>query len=260
MNRAASFLLCFCVIWTSPLRADVTLDGAAVLYASGDYTAAAERAVATKTADGDALAARALLASAVFAAREEREALVAAGAAAARRAIERDPHSREGHLQLAIALGYQGRAMGQMAAHESGLAHDARTAIDAALAVAPDDAWARAVSGAWHLEIVKRAGPLLAYSLYDASREAGLAELRLAAMTGRDNPVVMHQCALQLLNHDSKTFSEEAERWLIVAARLAPRDAFERHTVRQASRLLRAVRTGREIMILREVERQQLSY
>lgn len=238
----------------------VALDDAARLYARGDYAQAADIARGLGDARADALAARALLAEARKAPRDERSALVEAALAAARSAINRDEAQIEGHLQLAVALGFKGRAMGNLAAHQQGLGSIARTTIDAALALEPDNAWARALLGTWHLEILNGAGPLLAAALYGADRAVGVAELRSAVATANANVIVLHQCALQLLTHDAKAFAPEAERWLVIAARAPQPDAFERFTMRQADKLLRALRTGNASLLRREIERQQTSY
>lgn len=229
-------------------------------YAAGDYADAARGASAAATSHGDALAARAYLAQARQSARSERAELVALARDAAKSSVARNPGHIEGHLQLAVALGYQGRAMGNILAHQRGLGADARRAIDAALALAPDDPWARALSGTWHLEIVKGAGPLLAAALYEASLDTGLADIRAAATTPGVSVIVLYQCALQLLAVDADAFGDEAERLLAAASKNRGEDAFERYTSRQAGRLLRAYRSGNEALLAREIERGQMSY
>lgn len=231
-----------------------------VLYASGDYGAAAGVALAHAQAVTDALAARALLAQARTSPRDARGSLVAQARDAARSAIARDPAVIEGQLQLAVALGYQGRAMGNLVAHQRGLADEAKSAIDAALALAPDNAWALALLGSWHLEIVRGAGPLLASTLYGADQTTGIEALRKAAATPGASLIVLHQCALQLLAHDADAFGAEAQRILLAARARQPVDAFERHTARQADKLLRALRTGNRAMLARAIDRAQLSY
>ena len=230
------------------------------LYLDGAYEEAAAQALSLNAAEADALAARALLAQARVSQRGERAALVSSARNAAQAAITRDPNIVEGHLQLAVALGFQGRAIGDYVAHQQGLALRARDAIDAALALDPDNAWALALSGTWHLEIVKGAGPLLASALYDASRAQGVDDIREAIATPAISLIVLHQCALQLLAHDARAFGKEAERTLVAASKAEPNGAFERHTARQADRLLRALRSGNEAMLNREIEREQMSY
>lgn len=230
------------------------------LYDTGSYAKAAEAGLLEQTAAGDALAARALLAEARTGSRSGRGRLVAEAQEAASSAIVRDPEYIEGHMQLAVALGYQGRALGDYIAHQQGLATKARDAIDAALTLEPDNAWARALSGTWHLEIVKGAGPLLASALYDASRAGGLADIRKAVEAQDVSIIVMHQCALQLLAHNADTFGQEAERILISASNMPAQNAFERFTARQIDRLLRAYRSGNDAMLKREIDRAQASY
>ncbi|MEP0068805.1 hypothetical protein [Pyruvatibacter sp.] len=230
------------------------------LYDAGSYTKAAKAGLREQTAAGDALAARAFLAAARTGSRGNRGQLVAEAQEAASSAITRDPAYIEGHMQLAVALGYQGRALGDYIAHQQGLATKARDAIDTALSLEPDNAWARALSGTWHLEIVKGAGPLLASALYDANRAGGLADIRAAVETQDVSIIVLHQCALQLLAHNADTFGQEAERILIAARNMPAQNAFERFTARQIDRLLRAYRSGNDAMLKREIDRAQASY
>lgn len=243
------------------VQAETSASGQAYeLYATGSYAEAARTALLEQTAAGDALAARALLAKAQTGSRSGRGQLVAKAQEAAAAAIARDPEYIEGHMQLAVALGYQGRALGDYIAHQQGLATQARAAIDSALSLDPDNAWARALSGTWHLEIVKGAGPLLASALYDASRTDGLADLRKAVNAPDVSIIVLYQCALQLLAHNADSFGREAERILIAASNAEQHNAFERFTARRVDRLLRAYRSGNEAMLKREIDQAQASY
>ena len=242
----------------APMARAADLSAAGLLYAAGDYRQAARMALEAQTAPGDAFAARALLAAATAQPQGDRQELVALAAEAARMAIARDGTAIEGYLQLAIALGYEGRAIGNIAAHERGLASEARRVIDSALAIDADNPWALTLDGAWHLEIVDAAGRILAIALYGARRGSGLAALRAAAAYPDVSLVILHQCALQLLAHDPEKFGAEAAGWLEAVAAREPIDAFERHTKRQAARLLLAWRSGRDTLLRQEIARQQL--
>ena len=201
-----------------------------------------------------------MLAQARLAPRGERAGLVGRALEAARRAVARDPQHLEGNLQLALALGYQGRAMGNLAAHQRGLAEEARAAIDTALAVAPDNPWAQALLGSWHVEIVTGAGPLLAATLYGASLDEGLQAFRTAEAHPEVSLLVLHQMALHLLSYDSRSFARQAERMLMAARARDAGTHFERHMARQADRLLRALRSGSHAMLAREIERERLTF
>lgn len=246
-------------VWPTQAETAVSIQ-AYELYAIGKYAEAAHTARLEQTAAGDALAARALLAKAQTGSWSGRGQLVAEAQEAAAAAIARDPKYIEGHMQLAVALGYQGRALGDYIAHQQGLATQARAAIDSALSLDPDNAWARALSGTWHLEIVKGAGPLLASALYDASRADGLADLRKAVNKPDVSIIVLYQCALQLLAHNADSFGREAERILIVASNAERQNAFERFTARRVDKLLRAYRSGNDAMLKREIDLAQASY
>jgi tetratricopeptide (TPR) repeat protein len=243
-----------------PVPAELAAPSPAVLYAEGAYAEAVAAALAHGDAGMDALAARALLAQARLARRGERAGLVGRALEAARRAVARDPQHLEGNLQLALALGYQGRAMGNLAAHQRGLAEEARAAIDTALAVAPDNPWAQALLGSWHVEIVTGAGPLLAATLYGASLDEGLKAFRAAEAHPEVSLLVLHQMALHLLSYDSRSFARQAERMLMAARARDAGTHFERHMARQADRLLRALRSGSHAMLAREIERERLTF
>lgn len=211
-------------------------------YEAGDYARAARLGEEQATAPALAFAARALVADAIsrpdglcVPCLEQAETL-------ARRATARDPRLVEALLQDAIAMGLRGRAMGVEAARADGLAERVRQRLDAALALEPDNLWARASLGAWHLEITAHAGTVLAALLYDAGPGEGLRLYRKAVADAGDEAVLPYQFALALLALDEKRFAPEAERALLQAGQSPRRDALSLYIKERATGLLKALR------------------
>lgn len=222
------------------------LDAALAAYRQGDFARAAELARATGSAQGFALAARAELAhSDLIVVPGERGDGLERAERWARRAIELDPSVDEGHLQLAVALGMIGRERGVVPAHFDGYADEARAHLDLVLARKPGSAWANALLGGWHLEIVYGGG-MVGEILYDADAAEGVARYRRALAIGPDNDLIAFQFALQLLAvyRDDPEFTDEARRLLNRLLDKTPQDAVERLTRDRAARLLSALDAG----------------
>jgi len=179
-------------------------DGGALLeasqaYATGDYARATELADLLGTPGGYRLAARARLAEGREAADPDtRLRLFEEASRAAEKAVEVDPESAEAHLYLAIALGFVGREQGGLASHFEGLADTAKRHIDVARRLEPQNPWAYATLGGWHLEIVEMGGAFGA-SLYGASEDAGIAAYSRALELKPDSAEIRQQFAAQLI-------------------------------------------------------------
>lgn len=228
------------------------------IFSLGDFSKAAEEARKIDVPGAAALAARAALAEGDFDTdvKNRRDVFVAAERDA-RRAIARDPRDPEGHLYLALALGFLGRMDGSLTAHFAGYADEARTHIDLALALDPQSAWAYALDGGWNLEI-SRDGGLLGEHLYGASPEKGMASYRKALSLEPGNTAIAYQYALQLLAIGGATHRAEAHRVLARSLGTKPtdrEDAVELLARYRAQRLKLAMDTHDELtlkFILRE--------
>ncbi|MGV8995527.1 MAG: hypothetical protein ACOH12_01100 [Parvibaculaceae bacterium] len=238
----AFVLVCFIGLQVQPAFSD-DLTPARAAFVSGDFLAAARLAREEDNADAYALAARAELAQGDFlAAPQNRRALFADAEADARRAVALAPDQADGHLYLALALGFIGRIDGNIAAHFGGLAHDARSHIDRALKIDPDNAWANALDGGWNLEIV-RGGGLLGETLYGASFDKGIAAYRRALQIEPQNTAIAYQFALQLLGANATAYRDEAYRVLVQSLKPKEETAVERLARRRARRLKLALDT-----------------
>jgi tetratricopeptide (TPR) repeat protein len=195
----AAILLCAALLCVAPAVAlDRDLAAAQAAFDSGAFGRAALLARKVQTGEGDALASRAEMVRGDFISTgEARLAHFEAALRDGRRAVARAPDRPEAHLAVAVALGLVARREGSMAAHFGGMASEARNHIDRALALNPDNAWAHAALGGWHLEIAYEGGPLGSV-VYGASAEAGIAAYEQALVLDPANMSIAWQYAFQL--------------------------------------------------------------
>jgi hypothetical protein len=243
----ASLLTALCVVAGALAPAAAGgLDEAEARYGQGDMAGAATVARSLASAKGFALAARATLVEAFYLSPDAgKRALVEQAAADAEAALARDPHLVDAHLQLAIALGQLAELEDPLSAYLNGYARQGKALIDRALALDPDNAWAHALLGMWHLRVVARAGDALAASLYDASRETGV-ELCAETMAAPHEAFALkYGCARSLLELDPARFAGTAEQALAAVQQARPHDAADRLVQAAAGRLLAGLETTR---------------
>eukprot|EP00435_Cladocopium_sp_Y103_P077413 s1_g1152.t1 len=133
----------------------------------------------------------------LVAARKDRLKFIEQAEEDARAAVAAAPDLAEGHLQLAVALGFKARLEGSLTAHAEGYADEARAHLEYVAAREPDNPWMLALLGGWHLEI-SDAGGFLGRSIYGAEVDAGLDAYDQALALMPDDLVIIYQCALQL--------------------------------------------------------------
>lgn len=154
------------------------------------------------------------------------------------------PSLAEAYVQLAIAIGFRGRLVSTLEAQSEGLAEKGRAAIYRALELDPLNIWARASLGGWHLEVVHRAGPILASVLYGANEEQGLLNFR-RALTADPNSLLLHyHYALSILALDAKRFRDEALATLEAGSKDTRTDALLAFTHKRADKLNETLKTG----------------
>jgi tetratricopeptide (TPR) repeat protein len=204
------------------------------LYAEGAFLQAAAAGEASSSASGYALAARALLARCMLAGNDQDEMVwIERARRNAESALAREPQSVEARLQLATALGMRAQRLSIPQALREGLAGQGRRLIDEALARAPNDPWANALSGGWHLEVLRRGGPVGAMTM-GARLQDGIAAFDRALQLAPNDPAILMQYAGGLLLLDARRHQDLIEA-LLRRAEVAPaRDAFERFAVTQA--------------------------
>lgn len=217
--------------------------GAALdLYASGRYIAAAEIAGRDAgSADSLAFAARSRLAACLTSGEGvDIEALLDRAERDARAALALQPNSVEARLRWALTLGVRGRRASLAEALARGYAPRGRHLIDEALAIAPDNAEANALLGAWHLEILRRGGRAGALVM-GARLSNGIAAFDRARALAPHDPMIALQYAVALTELDAPRFRTQIAALLGVPLAAAPRDAFEAHGRDVAAQLSRAL-------------------
>jgi hypothetical protein len=213
------------------------------LFVSGAFDEAAEAAASAGGAENLALAARAINAEAYLetdnkaARRLSKRALKYA-----EQAIEDNPVLVEGHLQAAISYALRGARMSPVRAFLSGAAGKARKLLDHALTLDPENAWALSSSGAWHLEVARRAGE----GRFGSDPEVGFQQFAAARAAQPQNLLIAYEAALRLLAYDEPAARENGLAALHDAVTLAPSDAFERRVLMRAKVFQQAVDDGRE--------------
>jgi hypothetical protein len=196
------------------------------LYVAGKYQEAENAGLAQADAAGLALAARSALAAEMMRAAPCLDCLKR-GEGEARRAIALDPKMPDGHIYLALALGYQARIVGRISARLDEYPEQAKSNLDAALASDPGNYWALAALGGWNIEIVRGGGATLARWLYGASVAEGLADFAKAFAGSPDNLVLRYQYALSLGGFDLETYRSQVEDSLSRAVAAKPATAYE---------------------------------
>lgn len=220
-----------------------------------------DKAVALAQADGSgealAFAARAAVAQAVSPEVGLCAACVQTAESLARNAITQDAKFADGYVQLAIALGLRGRLISLMSARSEEIPEKARAAVDTALQLDPNDVWARATLGAWHLEIVHRAGPILADLTYGAEEDEGVKNFRAALKIDPTRLVVNFQFALCLLALDTQRFRLDAAKALDEGSKDTRQDALTQLMRVRLVKLRALLSTGSEAEVEALVKRYQ---
>jgi hypothetical protein len=215
-------------------------NSARALYVDGDYNGAIEAAEREPNGESLAAAARAAIADANLRDRPCLTCLERAEALA-RRAIAAEPARVESHVLLAVTLGYKARIVGMLRARLANYAEQAKTELETALRLAPNDGSALAAFGGWHIEVVRLAG-WLGTALYGARLETGKQYYRRGIAADPDNLVLKFQFALSLAGYDLNANRDDVDGLLTAAAAGLPRTAYERVLKSRAAQLLEAVR------------------
>ena len=224
---------------------------AEVAFHNGDFILAATIAEAKGTTSSLTFAARARIADAITRTESCLDCLLKAQAtaeAAIKQGIGANDNDAlvQAYVQLAIAIGFHGRLLGRFEARSEGLAEKGRAAIDKALELDPKNPWARAALGGWHLEIVSRAGSLLAATLYGADEDQGLKNFREALASDPNNLLLQYQYALSILALDFDRFQDEARMALGTGYKDPNTDAITKFTRGRTDLLLAMMEHGEE--------------
>ena len=233
----------------------IAADDALLLYRAGRYEQAIAAGIAENTAQGFALAARAGLADAMM--QTPCLACLKRAEGFARKAIAGDSKLADGHVYLAVSLGYQARIVGLIRARLGAYPEEAKRNLDAALAKDPKNEWALAALGGWNIEIVRGGGTVLAKWLYGASVRTGLDDFAAAFKAAPGNIVLRYQYALSLGGLDRGTYRGEIDDALTRAVNGNASTAYEEFVQARAHELLVALKGGDREAFDRLVQRDQ---
>lgn len=228
----------------SSVQAGVPLN-AQNAYIAGQFVNAAALAESDGSAEALAFAARARISDAIMRDGVYCAPCLTVAEAIAQNAIDRDPSYAEGYIQLAVAMGFRGRLLDAMQAQSERLPEKGRAAIDKALELDPLNPWAKAALGAWNLEIVNRAGPVLADVTYGARKSDGLKAFREALASDPGNLLMRYHFALTLLALDVDEFRIEAQTALQDGIKDPRADALTQFTRKRAQELEALLKSGK---------------
>ena len=228
----------FCVAVLLPLAAHAAeTRGAAALFSAGEYQAAIAAGEASGNAEGLTAGAGAALADATL-----RDApclpCFNRAHALASRAIAADPSRPRAYVYLTVAIGYEARIAGRLAALRAGYTQESKDAVETALTLAPNDPWVLATAGGWHIELVRAAGSLLAGLMYGARLDEGIATFKRALAADPSDATLQVNYALSLSSAAFAPMRAEIRAALAAAGQAPARDAYDAAMKARAALLL----------------------
>lgn len=238
MTRAVLLVL-FVLVAAAPGRSEpaATVERAWELYRTGHFFETETVGVAIGSPDALALAARAANVRALYLVSEtERAKTLDRARRYGEAALALDPWNIDAGLQLVIALGQSARLMDAIDAHVAGVADKAKSVLDRMSRHAGGNAYYHAVTGAWHAELVLRAGPTAARAFYGARWKLAIQHYETARALASDTIVIDTEYAKILLAHGSE--SAKALGLLRGVATSKPTDAVEALIIEEAKALL----------------------
>ncbi len=254
----ATLIVALLTLWNAAASADADMPPsfaeAEALYTEGKFLPSASMAWELQTAPGLALAARGLLAYATTTAPpEDRFDLIDRAEELARQALALDDTVVEGHLQLVVAIGHRAKAQGAVMSQIEGLAGKTRSHIDRALELEPDNPWALAISGGWHMELARRDPIGITVLLFGARRSTGMADFERALELDPTNAVLHVQYGLTLLEARRNKYQDRAIAALEAAAKLSPPGVYDQLIQARGRHVLTLVDQGDKKPLLRAV-------
>jgi hypothetical protein len=225
---------------TSACATDINAN-ALTEFTAGNWRQAADLASRLRDGDNLAFAARALLASALLSSGSRaRNADIAQARQYAEAALIMAPDHIEGRLQLATALGLQARSGSPARAFAAGLPQRVKRLLDSVSLDAPNQAWAYALLGGWHLEGLRIGGPL-AHSLLGVDLSLGRAAFARAMRLDSSEAATPFYFAASLLALNPTRNAIEARALLVRSQGTPARDAFQSEVKARASALITAL-------------------
>jgi tetratricopeptide (TPR) repeat protein len=149
------------------------------------------------------------------------------GADIAEAAIQALPDEANSYYRHAFALGRYSQGLSIAKALKQGIAGKVRTALDAALELAPRHAEAHTALALYHAEIIGKIGSMIGGLTYGAKASEAESHIKTALKLTPDSPIahIEHGNVLMLLHGDKK--EDAAAAAYEKAAKLKPADAME---------------------------------
>jgi len=166
---------------------------------SGQYKQAVELGEKLNTADSLSLASEALARKVMLGGSSASKTTAQEGRELAERALEINPNNQNGRLQFIITDGFVARFTGTVSAWFSKLPQKSLAYIQAYRKDYPDDPKGDALMGAWHFEIIRRAGAENAKKWFGARADYGIGFFEKALNQAPDDPIICLNYAFALI-------------------------------------------------------------
>jgi tetratricopeptide (TPR) repeat protein len=226
------------LVWGFVFAQGSKLADAQALYAKGAFLEASQVAASLETAEGYALAARALSWHAGSRPDTEQDDLYTRCEQYARKAIKRDPKYAPGYFELGAAIGQLGSNRGAAWAFANGVATQVKENFERAIQIDPKLVVARVALGRWHAEIVAHGVGFLFGGNADEATKQFEESVRLEPKS-----IMVHSnYARMLLTLDKQKNRDAARAQLEIAIGIDPRDVPERLEQEGAKRLLQGLK------------------
>ena len=158
---------------------------------AGNFDQTVIDGTALGTASGLVLAAEALNAQLLLGLADKKIKTAKRAMKLAKAALALEPQNPDAQFQYAIAYGFYGRHVSSFTAWRKNLPKKIRDEIDKAAKLAPADGRVDALKGAWHLNLLYRAGGWDVKKRYGADEATGLANYQTALKTNADDIIIL---------------------------------------------------------------------
>ena len=155
-------------------------------------------------------------------------------AARAGKLQQSEPGNANAFYLHAFALGRYAQGISIVKALKEGIGTKVKTALDAAIKLAPKHADAHIALGAYHAEIIDSVGAMLGGLTYGAKKDIGEDLFAKALKLNPDSAIARIEMANGLIMLHGKAKVKDAEKLYADAAKHKPVDAMERLDVEQA--------------------------
>ena len=190
------------IVWAGSLQAPAfaqNISETQNLIKSGSYAKAVEMGKALNTADSLAFASEALAREIMLGESESPKASAIAARNLAEKALDIEPDHQNARLQFVVTDGFVARYTGDVTAWFKKLPQKSLELIQAYRTDFPDDPRGDALMGAWHLEIIRKAGEESAERWFGARPDYGKAYFEKALHRDPDDAIVNVNYAFALI-------------------------------------------------------------